>query len=386
VDTRYNPHPRRLVVPLCQPPALGTVAVAGRLGALAELRAELGRCLGRASERVVLTSSGRAALCLGLRALRLRDGGARDEVVVPGFGCPQLVEAVIDAGLAPVLCDAGPDCSSPDLAAFTASCTPRTLAIVAAPVLGATIDHAGLERWASLHGVAVVDDAAQAFCGTLDASFGARGALGVLSFGRHKPICAGAGAALVINDPELSDAVARMAVELEQTWRERGAPPAAPRPWFSDVGTALEHPPAAPVRLHMTEEEARVVLARLAVANTEVVAANRLANQLAGRLCPHGSVRPRPHDAGLPRLFFAMEVDPSRRHALATRLADAGVETSWLYYPLHRTRRYAPHARTPLVHADSLWPRILLLPCRGWLSANERDVLLGALDTLEVAS
>ncbi|PRP90329.1 DegT/DnrJ/EryC1/StrS aminotransferase family protein [Enhygromyxa salina] len=130
------------------------------------------------------------------------------------------------------------------------------------------------------------------------------------------------------------------------------------------------------------------VLARLTEVDAPELAA-RLAEVLAARA--PANLRPRPHDPTLPRLYFAVEVAPDERHALAGALAARGVETSWLYLPLHQSPRYAGYARAdaPLIHADALWPKLLLLPCRGWLSPTQVERLaeaLGALASLEPAA
>ncbi|WP_181197770.1 DegT/DnrJ/EryC1/StrS family aminotransferase, partial [Enhygromyxa salina] len=266
MDTRYNPYPRELVVPLCRPPAL-TIDRAidwaaacgdapGRPGSardtLRALRCELGRQLRCEPERVVPTTSGRAALSLALHALSLAkldasagplQGHHRDEVVVPSFGCPQVIEAVLDVGLTPVLCDTAPDRPVPNLAAIEAAASERCLAVVAASVLGDRVELEAIEAWAEGAGVAVIDDAAQAFAGATTSGRcpGAGGQLGVLSFGRHKPVCVGEGGALVVNELGISPFVQIAREQLDLRWRgstfarARAEGPASPRPWFTDV-------------------------------------------------------------------------------------------------------------------------------------------------------
>ncbi|KIG13991.1 DegT/DnrJ/EryC1/StrS aminotransferase [Enhygromyxa salina] len=377
-------------MPLCQPPALALDLAPGApeiRGPIAALCGELGRILARPPESIVPTACGRAALAVGLRALALADTDGRDEVVVPSFACPQVIEAVLDAGLRPVLCDLAPDRPVPDLPAFAAATGERSLAIVAASVLRAKIELEALDAWARARGICVIDDAAQAFDGrgSTDDPRGpaaSRGSLGVLSFGRHKPICAGAGGALVIHDASLAPLVERARAELDARWRQTSlAGDARRRPWFTDVREALEHPPAAPARADMDPTTATRVLARLGEGH-ELDAARRVSAELADAL--PACARPRPHDPALPQLYFAVEVEPAHRHALATQLAAAGVESSWLYLPLHHSSRYRPYARGPVPEADALWPKLLLLPTRGWLTPSQRRRVVGALASLSI--
>lgn len=405
MDTRYNPYPRELAVPLCRPPALaidqalafgdGSEHGSAR-GTLRALRDELGRQLGREPARLVPTTSGRAALSLALHALSLANldasagalqGRRRDEVIVPSFGCPQVIEAVLDVGLTPVLCDTAPDRAVPDLAAIEAVASERSLALVAASVLGERVELEAIEAWAEAAGVAVIDDAAQAFAGAPKSGRcpGTGGQLGVLSFGRHKPVCVGEGGALVVNAPALAPFVQAAREQLDIRWRRaafaraRADEPATPRPWFTDVADALAHPLPPPYAADMDGATAVRVFARLAETDEPELAA-RVAERLAART--PARLRPRPHDPALPRLYFAVEVPPSERHALAGSLAAAGVETSWLYLPLHHSPRYAGYTRAPLVHAEALWPKLLLLPCRGWLSPAQVERVAEALASL----
>src|SRR5262245_52684439 len=87
-DTRYNPYPTRVRVPLCPAPwsinDLTRAAIAPKLAAESAATAGIRQALGIASP-IVLTSSGTAALALALSTLRRADD---DEVVIPTFVCP----------------------------------------------------------------------------------------------------------------------------------------------------------------------------------------------------------------------------------------------------------------------------------------------------------
>lgn len=112
----------------------------------------------------VAVSSGTAALHLALLALGI---GAGDEVVVPSFTFGATVNAVAITGATPVFADIDPRTFCLDPAAVAAAITPRTAAVVPVHLFGhpAAMDH--LLPLAERHGLAVVEDAAQAVGATL---------------------------------------------------------------------------------------------------------------------------------------------------------------------------------------------------------------------------
>jgi dTDP-4-amino-4,6-dideoxygalactose transaminase len=105
-------------------------------------------------------SSGTDALFLALRALGVGPG---DDVLVPVFGFVATAEAVVRAGATPIFVDVGPACGSVDLAQAERRLTPRTRALVHAPLGGHGAGTAERARWCRERGLLFVEDAAQSF-------------------------------------------------------------------------------------------------------------------------------------------------------------------------------------------------------------------------------
>ncbi|GAA0564848.1 DegT/DnrJ/EryC1/StrS family aminotransferase [Actinomadura livida] len=128
----------------------------------------------------VAVSSGTAALHLALLALGVGPG---DEVIVPSFTFAATANAVRLVGATPVFADIEADsfCLDPDAAA--AAVGPRTAAIMPVHLYGhpAAVDR--LVPLAERHGLAVVEDAAQAHAAALHGiPAGALGTAGCFSF------------------------------------------------------------------------------------------------------------------------------------------------------------------------------------------------------------
>jgi dTDP-4-amino-4,6-dideoxygalactose transaminase len=200
-----------------QPPGGEPIALADVLAALGSrarrhsLAAMLETYL--SSSHVLLTSSGTAALVVALRALqRLRPG--RPEVVLPAYTCPNLLAAVVVAGLEPVLCDVSPDGTSLDAGELPHLLTPKTLAVVCVHLFGVPADLAPVAALAKERRAYVIEDAAQAF-GNEDAGrkLGTLGDVGIFSFGRGKPLTLGAGGALATGSQEIAGAARSVLAE-----------------------------------------------------------------------------------------------------------------------------------------------------------------------------
>jgi dTDP-4-amino-4,6-dideoxygalactose transaminase len=144
---------------------------------------------------VTLHASGREALRVALRHLAARSG--RDEVVLPAYACFSIPAAVVAAGLRVRLADVTPE-GTLDAECLARTPLGRAAAVVVCNLFGLPEPTAPLRRLTEEAGAALVDDAAQALgARSEDGPAGARGEVGVLSFGRGKPLSALGGGALV---------------------------------------------------------------------------------------------------------------------------------------------------------------------------------------------
>lgn len=172
----------------------------------------------------VFVNSGTAALSLAVKlSVKRRRVSQSPEVILPAYGCPDLIAAVVAQGAKPVLIDLEEARPWMDLEAVENAVTRNTVAIIAVGFLGIPERLYALKHIADAQGVALIEDSAQVFppCssdnGLADYS--------VLSFGRGKPInMMGGGALLVRKDLAGQSAGALAAIpEVEVTggaaWR-----------------------------------------------------------------------------------------------------------------------------------------------------------------------
>lgn len=155
-------------------------------------------------------ASGTAALAAAIQAAASLKDTAAPEVILPAYGCPDLVSATFHAGARPVLVDLERERPWMDPAGVSAAISPQTVAIVAVSLFGIPERMAVLRPLADAAGAVLIEDSAQAFPRPGGEDFW-QGDLVVLSFGRGKPVSLLGGGAVLFREqrfaPLLPDAV-----------------------------------------------------------------------------------------------------------------------------------------------------------------------------------
>lgn len=161
-------------------------------------------------------SSATAGLYAALRALDIRAG---DHVITPALDWGATTAAITACGATPIYVDVDADRATLDPDAVAARLTADTVAIVVTHLFGIPADLTRLARLADRHGLALVEDCAQAL-GASHAGrpVGTHGDVGVYSFGPGKIIDAGEGGLVVCRDRQVYErAVAITQHPLRQT-------------------------------------------------------------------------------------------------------------------------------------------------------------------------
>jgi dTDP-4-amino-4,6-dideoxygalactose transaminase len=162
-----------------------------------ELEAALGAYCGGRTVRVF--NSGTATLEVGLRLAGVGEG---HEVITTPLTWASTANTIITVGARPVFVDVDPETRNINLDQVEAAITPRTRAIMPVYLSGLPVDMDRLYQIAAMHGVRVVEDAAQAFGSTWKGQrIGARGDLISFSFHANKNITSAEGGALVLAHP-----------------------------------------------------------------------------------------------------------------------------------------------------------------------------------------
>lgn len=145
--------------------------------------------------------NGTVALHLALLALDVRPG---DEVLVPSLTYIATANAVRYVGAEPVFVDVNPNnwCIDPGL--LEASITRRTKGIIAVHLYGHPADMDAINHIAAVHGLWVVEDAAEAHLARYKGhTVGGLGHIATFSFYGNKIFTCGEGGALTVKDPHL---------------------------------------------------------------------------------------------------------------------------------------------------------------------------------------
>jgi dTDP-4-amino-4,6-dideoxygalactose transaminase len=150
----------------------------------------------------VALSNGTVALDVALHALGV---GRGDEVIVTPRTFIASVSCVVNAGAAPVFADVDPDSGNVTAQAIQAVLTPRTKAIVCVHLGGWPCDMDPIMTLAERHGLAVIEDCAQAHGARYRGrSVGSIGHVGAWSFCQDKIMTTGGeGGMVTTNDEQL---------------------------------------------------------------------------------------------------------------------------------------------------------------------------------------
>lgn len=162
--------------------------------------------------KALLTTSGTSALEMAAILLDIQPG---DEVIMPSFTFVSTANAFALRGAKIVFVDVQPDTMNLGPLCVRAAITPHTRAIVPVHYAGVCCDMDALGDIAREHGLAMVEDAAQAVGSFYkDRPAGSMSDVGCFSFHETKNYSMGEGGAVILNDPHM--------VERAEIIREKG--------------------------------------------------------------------------------------------------------------------------------------------------------------------
>jgi perosamine synthetase len=186
----------------------GWVSSAGRF--IDEFERKWAEYCGRRSG--IAVCNGTAALQVAVSALELQPG---DEVIIPTFTIISCALAVIYGGGVPVLVDSEPLTWTMDVNQVADKITPRTKAIMVVHIYGHPVDMDPILELAERHGLAVIEDAAEAHGGEYLTGrnsgnpkwqrCGSFGDFSAFSFYANKLVTTGEGGMVLTDDPKLEE-------------------------------------------------------------------------------------------------------------------------------------------------------------------------------------
>jgi perosamine synthetase len=153
------------------------------------------------TKSAIAVSNGTVALHVALLALNVGPG---DEVLVPSLTYIATANAVRYVGAEPVFIDVDPNTWCIDPALLESRITRRTRGIIAVDLYGHPADMDAINHIAGIHGLWVIEDAAEAHLATYKGRpVGSLSTLGTFSFFGNKIFTCGEGGAITLSDPQL---------------------------------------------------------------------------------------------------------------------------------------------------------------------------------------
>jgi dTDP-4-amino-4,6-dideoxygalactose transaminase len=286
----------------------------------------------------LITPSCTAALELAALAIGLEAG---DEVVMPSFAFPSLAAAVALRGARPVFVDIRHDTLGLDEELIEQAITARTRAIFTLNYAGVAGDVDRVRAIADAHGLRIVEDNAHGLCATYRGRpLGSFGDLSTLSFHATKNVQIGEGGALLVNDRALVERIVTLqnkgtnrrdfdlGLVAKYEWVELGS-----SPLIGEVPAAL--------LWSQLQEADEITAQRRAICAAYRHAFSGLADKGLVEL-PFDVPGARPDG----HAFCVLARRPEDRPRLIRALADAGIQATFHYAPLHTSPAGLRHGRT----------------------------------------
>ena len=335
-------------------------------------------------------ASGTAALAAAIVAVlqntKRSESASQAEIILPAYGCPDLISAAIFAGAKPVLVDLAVDRPWLDLSLLQAAITENTVAIVAVSLFGIA------ERWPQLrvvcdeHKLILIEDSAQYFPAK-DENSDWQGDLVVLSFGRGKPVSLLSGGAVLTNNKLLYEKLPKPQAEPAR-FSKQLLNSLKIRLYNVMISPLLYWLPQTLPLLHLGETRYHALLS---IKGMERVALDRLAsnifryqndndamdrrNKISSMLADFNEINNLPETCNTEEnrrlLRYPLLLEEDIRDRVYQRLNQAGLGVSTMY-PTILTKiagmDYLLDIRPHYPNAEAFASRLLTLPTHGYLS------------------
>ncbi|NKE63834.1 DegT/DnrJ/EryC1/StrS family aminotransferase [Lentzea sp. PSKA42] len=308
--------------------------------------------------------NGTNALVLALEALGVGHG---DEVITVSNTAAPTIVAIASVGATPVFVDVCEDDYLMDTGLVADAITPRTKALLPVHLYGQCVDMVPLRRLADQHGLALLEDCAQAHGARQHGRLaGTTGNAAAFSFYPTKVLGAyGDGGAVLTRDDDIDRSLRRLRYYgMEKTYYVVGLPGHNSR---------------------LDEVQAEILRRKLRRLDDYIAARNAIAERyaegLAGLTGPGGLVLPAVRD-GNDHVYYLYVVRHPRRDEIIERLQEHDIELNVSYrWPVHTMTGFAHLGYAPgsLPVTERLADEIFSLPMYPSLPRDRQDRVIEAL-------
>ncbi|MEG1847139.1 MAG: DegT/DnrJ/EryC1/StrS family aminotransferase [Lachnospiraceae bacterium] len=151
----------------------------------------------------IAVSNGTAALEAAVQALQIEKGS---EVIMPAFTIMSCAQAIVKAGLVPVVVDCAYDTWNMDVTLVEEKITSKTKAIMIVHIYGLTVDITPIQLLAQKYNLKIIEDAAQVHGQTYKGKqCGSFGDISTFSFYPNKLVTCGEGGMILTDDEGLAE-------------------------------------------------------------------------------------------------------------------------------------------------------------------------------------
>ena len=309
----------------------------------------------------VATSSGTTALHLALLGYGIGPG---DEVITVPFTFIASANSILYTGARPVFVDVHEGTFTLDTHLVESAITPRTKAILPVSLYGLPAPMPAITEIAERHGLAVVEDAAQAHGAAIGERRSGTWGAGTFSFYPTKNMTTGEGGMVTTDDAALAERVRLL--------REHGM-------------KVRYHHDVVGYNFRMTDLAAAIGLAQLpklpGYNQRRRAIAGRYDRELRGVLTPTVP-------AGVTHVYHQYTIRVRERDAFAERLTERGVGSA-IYYPIpvHRQKPFVAlgYGNETYPVTERLTEQVLSIPVHPSLTDDEVATVIGAVNEVAAA-
>jgi dTDP-4-amino-4,6-dideoxygalactose transaminase len=343
----------------------------------------------------IATDLGRQAITLSLAALGVKRG---DGVVVPSYVCQNAVLPILKNSCIPQFVDIGDDLNiSPE--SFLKAIDGKTRVIIAPHMYGKAAPIEEIIDIANKHGIAVIDDAAQAMGAKLNESYvGTFGDIGIFSFGPFKSVMATRGGVLLTNSEKIYKNISKVlpllspldipflralkslvkfklrkhtyfSIVAKRSHGEQGEKNTGLD--FSEMAPKSISPMDAAIAFIQIEKLEKIVRRRIALANY----LSRLLEECDWLETPGEHTAEHVFVKYVIHLKSRSELYPKSESNMASKLIaylrGLGIEAQGAYTPLHINEHFSSYQTRPLNLTENVWKKLVCLPINPDMSFSD---------------
>ena len=334
---------------------------------VAEFEETYAKHIGSTPDRVLATNCCSEGLFSSMYLLDIKPG---DEVIVPTISFVGAGNAVCAAGAKLVLCDVDPRNLNVRAKDIEKVITPKTKALLLLHFGGIPCEMDEIMALCKAHNIKVIEDCAAGVCSSYKGkALGTFGDMGMWSFDAMKILVCGDGAILHFNDPALREKAEKYLYfglesksgyenAVAQKWWEFDISCYGHRAIMNDITAAMALEQYKKLPMYM-EKRAHV---------------HQYYDENLKELSWLQTPDPMPEGWVTSYYFYHIQLLNGKRDQLAKYLRDAGIYTTYRYFPLHRVNGY--HITGDFPGADYATDNTLCLPIHQSLTQEDLELIV----------